>query len=165
MTDAFLQTLQAKPDDDTTRLVYHDWLQEQDGAASQARAEFIRVDLELARKNGRRRAIQKLRDRRRELAVLIEPVWLAVIGKAPIEKCEFSFECPKKWENLRPVEGATTTRHCESCERDVYYCDTIEAAQDHAWGGHCVAVDARLVRSKGDLDLPDHLSIVVGVLA
>lgn len=41
--DAFLEAILQDPDDDTPRLVYADWLEEQGDSASAARAEFIRV--------------------------------------------------------------------------------------------------------------------------
>ncbi len=44
--DALLRAILANPDDDTPRLVYADWLDEND---QPARAEFIRVQIELAR--------------------------------------------------------------------------------------------------------------------
>jgi uncharacterized protein (TIGR02996 family) len=43
---ALLAAIRAQPEDDTARLVYADWLQEHDHAA---RAEFIRVQIDLAR--------------------------------------------------------------------------------------------------------------------
>ncbi|WP_439625976.1 TIGR02996 domain-containing protein [Gemmata sp.] len=45
----FLAAICAAPDDDTPRLVYADWLQER---GDEARAEFIRVQCELARAGG-----------------------------------------------------------------------------------------------------------------
>jgi uncharacterized protein (TIGR02996 family) len=44
----FLQAILECPDDDTSRLVYADWLEETQGAAGADRAEFIRVQVELA---------------------------------------------------------------------------------------------------------------------
>jgi uncharacterized protein (TIGR02996 family) len=46
---AFLQAIQEDPDDDTPRLVYADWLEEQGGSDGADRAEFIRTQVELAR--------------------------------------------------------------------------------------------------------------------
>jgi uncharacterized protein (TIGR02996 family) len=46
---ALFQAILADPQDDAPRLVYADWLQENGGPAEQARAEFIRVQMELAR--------------------------------------------------------------------------------------------------------------------
>jgi uncharacterized protein (TIGR02996 family) len=60
--DAFLQAICEEPDDDTPRLIYADWLEEQGDAD---RAEFIRVQVQLARlppADERRRAL-KVRER------------------------------------------------------------------------------------------------------
>lgn len=46
--DAFLRDILAHPDDDAPRLIFADWLEEQGGANSIARAEFIRVQCALA---------------------------------------------------------------------------------------------------------------------
>src|SRR6516162_306803 len=43
--DAFLATILERPDDDAPRLVFADWLEEH---GESARAEFIRVQIELA---------------------------------------------------------------------------------------------------------------------
>lgn len=50
MTDesAFLATIIANPDDDAPRLVYADWMEERGDEDGVARAEFIRVQCELA---------------------------------------------------------------------------------------------------------------------
>lgn len=41
--DAFLEAILQDPDDDTPRLIFADWLEEQGDSASAARAEFVRV--------------------------------------------------------------------------------------------------------------------------
>jgi uncharacterized protein (TIGR02996 family) len=46
---ALLQAIFAEPEEDAPRLIYADWLEEQGGPAEQARAEFIRVQIGLAR--------------------------------------------------------------------------------------------------------------------
>src|SRR5262245_26850393 len=46
--DLFFHALQQDPDDDNLRLVYADFLEESGDAASAARAEFVRVQVELA---------------------------------------------------------------------------------------------------------------------
>ncbi len=40
---AFLEDIVAHPDDDAPRLVYADWLEDQDDPAGRARADLIRV--------------------------------------------------------------------------------------------------------------------------
>ncbi len=71
--EAFLEAIIANPDDDAPRLMYADWLEEQGDAA---RAEFIRVQIALARmgeEDGRR---EGLRRRERELLEANEGAWL-----------------------------------------------------------------------------------------
>src|SRR5687768_16114221 len=45
----FLADIVAHPDEDAPRLIYADWLDEHGGRGGAARAEFIRVQCELAR--------------------------------------------------------------------------------------------------------------------
>ncbi|MBY0456405.1 MAG: TIGR02996 domain-containing protein, partial [Gemmataceae bacterium] len=47
--DALLAAIRANPDEDTPRLAFADWLDEHGDEADRARAEFIRVQCELAR--------------------------------------------------------------------------------------------------------------------
>ena len=49
--DALLSAILAQPDEDVPRLAYADWLDEQvvGGESATARAELIRVQIELAR--------------------------------------------------------------------------------------------------------------------
>jgi uncharacterized protein (TIGR02996 family) len=160
--DIFLQTLQEKPNDDTTRLIYADWLEEQDDPASQTKARFLRVDCDLAALSENDSRQQKqLSKQRKKLAEHLEAAWLAVVSKVPIEKCSFAFECPLKWENLTQVEGSSTTRFCDQCKQNVFYCETIGEARSHAFRGHCVAVDVRLTRQTGDLDPPRMLMGII----
>ncbi|HJZ56263.1 MAG TPA: TIGR02996 domain-containing protein, partial [Gemmataceae bacterium] len=51
MTDehALLAAIREHPEEDTPRLVYADWLDEQGGQANRDRAEYIRAAVELAR--------------------------------------------------------------------------------------------------------------------
>jgi uncharacterized protein (TIGR02996 family) len=70
----FLRALVAQPDDDTLRLALADWLEENDDSA---RAEFIRVQVELARgveELARRNALEK---RQAELLVAHEREWVS----------------------------------------------------------------------------------------
>ena len=52
--DALLAAIAAHPDEDTPRLMYADWLDEH---GQPVRAEFIRVQIELARKEHLPRAV------------------------------------------------------------------------------------------------------------
>jgi uncharacterized protein (TIGR02996 family) len=78
LEQAFLADILAQPDDDTPRLVYADWLEEQGEAA---RAEFIRLQVErerLGRQKSReaRRQARQLRHRERQLLARHRQAWL-----------------------------------------------------------------------------------------
>src|SRR5262249_55046698 len=49
LEQTFLADIQENPDDDTPRLVYADWLSEQEDVAQRDRGEFIRVQCQLAK--------------------------------------------------------------------------------------------------------------------
>jgi len=46
---ALLAAIRANPDEDTPRLMYADWLDEQGGESNTDRAEYIRLEIEFAR--------------------------------------------------------------------------------------------------------------------
>jgi uncharacterized protein (TIGR02996 family) len=73
----FLAAIREDPDDDGVRLVYADWLEEHgDSEAQRARAEFIRVQIELKRLpefDARRHALE---DREADLLAVHEEAWL-----------------------------------------------------------------------------------------
>ena len=71
--DAFLAAIRANLDDDTPRLVYADWLEERGNGA---RAEFIRVECELASIDESAPRFRDLEDRRHELLAEHEAAWL-----------------------------------------------------------------------------------------
>ena len=100
-----------------------------------------------------------------ELRSRLPASWLAVLGRSEIENCQvtFKFRCPQKWNKLQPT-GKAAVRYCESCRKKVYYCGTIEEAQDHAEEGHCVAVDIGVVRHPGDLFEIEEDDLVFGEL-
>lgn len=82
---AFLRAIRENPDDDTVRLVYADWLAEH---GDEPRAEFIRVQLELATRNpapmlpSNRAELDALRARERELFERAGPDQLEWLGAA-----------------------------------------------------------------------------------
>jgi uncharacterized protein (TIGR02996 family) len=168
--DDFLRQLLADPTDDDARLVYADWLEEHGGPASDAKAEFLRLTVRLASDGLRKKEKKKCRDRLQQLAAGLDTSWLAVVSRLSIENCHgrrrrprsqraervrvrFDFLCDRGWEGLRPTEDRTV-RFCDACKQNVHYCDTITEARDHAWAGHCVAVDLGVIRREGDLQRP-----------
>ncbi len=70
--DAFLQAILEAPDDDTPRLVYADWLTDQDDP----RGEFIRVQCRLARMDAADPGRPVLEARERELLARHQDEWL-----------------------------------------------------------------------------------------
>ncbi len=127
--DELLARLRANPLDEETRAVYADWL-EQQGLVH--RAAFLRAP-DLAT--------------RRTLAIA-DPSgasWRALVTRQPITRCGRLYRqgCSMQWEHL-----ATTvddqTRHCRSCERDVTFCTTLEAATNQGRARECVVIDLAL---------------------
>src|SRR5262249_24596935 len=70
--EAFLEAIREEPDDDTHRLVYADWL-EANGPPD--RAEFIRIQCELARAPGQDPDRLRLQERERALLALHDTAW------------------------------------------------------------------------------------------
>ncbi|OWK38650.1 TIGR02996 domain-containing protein [Fimbriiglobus ruber] len=173
MTDeaGFLNRLAAFPADKTTRLVYADWLDEQNDPACAAKAAFLRVTCQLLRMPRKSKGMKQLKKRRQALAATLPTDWLAVVSHLPVENCrsrrepsgqstrislDFEFVCGKRWEDMR-VTDDNAVRFCEGCRQEVYYCDTIMGARRHARVGHCVAVDCGIERKPRDLQPPPML--------
>src|SRR5262245_8658349 len=77
--EALIRAIADQPDEDTPRLALADWLDEQGGASNGARAEFIRIQVELARLPADDPAQTELRRREAELWVAHRRVWRAVV--------------------------------------------------------------------------------------
>src|SRR4051794_36641253 len=75
--DAFLAAITARPDDDLPRLVYADYLDEQGDAD---RAEFVRVQCDLARLPADDPARPALAERELELLSAHGPRWKVPLG-------------------------------------------------------------------------------------
>ena len=60
--------------------------------------------------------------------------------KNPIRNCAVEFRkiCPLQWENLWQTADPTV-RHCDTCKRDVHFCENDSEAIAHAQAGHCIA--------------------------
>lgn len=169
--DAFLRKLLEQPNSDLTRLVYADWLDEQQTPDSVAKAEYLRLiaDGELAGSHT---------DRAAELARELDPHWLAVVAKLPVENCdrigepgvrmnalgvEFEYECPKRWEELTPTGDGYGVRFCGACEKTVHYCKDADDVRVNANLGNCVAVELGVPRRPGDLE-PELFMVTMGIV-
>jgi uncharacterized protein (TIGR02996 family) len=165
---AFLHKLLENPADDTTRLVYADWLDEQDDDVSRDKSHFLRLTVQLLEPN-RSSLWRKLRrSELQPLAANLPTDWLAVVSRLKIENCGnqrakaeqrdevrevFQFACDLRWDQLATTDE-DTVRFCNRCQEHVHYCETIMKARDHAQRGHCVAADLGIIRRDRDLERP-----------
>src|SRR4051812_28078438 len=74
--ESFLQAIRAEPDDDTVRLIYADWLMEQDDPVRAERGEFIRLQIEHARLPPGHEQRQPLEQRQQELLARHWEAWI-----------------------------------------------------------------------------------------
>jgi len=131
--DGFLAAIRHTPADDVTRLVFADWLDEQDDPTCKPKAQFIRREQRvLDERKNRFAALWDLR----LLATRLDPLWLAVVSRPPLNGCreQHQFDCPNRWDHLTPTDDPRV-RRCESCRRDAHYCDTLTEALNHAARG------------------------------
>src|SRR2546421_3626799 len=84
--EPFLDTILDNPADDGPRVVYADWLEEQ----GDPRAEFIRVQLELARRTPQDSSWARLTDRESSLFVRHGDAWREELPEWAHDSCEFS---------------------------------------------------------------------------
>jgi uncharacterized protein (TIGR02996 family) len=77
---AFLESIRTNPIDNTTRLVYADWLQDRDDP----RADYLRVLCQWL--DSRRKGEKELIERERELRPLANRRWLAEIRGMPVRE-------------------------------------------------------------------------------
>ncbi len=90
LEEAFLQAIFTEPEEDTHRLAYADWLEERGGAAAQARAEFIRVQVELARLPADDARAPELRKREKKLWEANRSAWLETVPRS-LRRRDLSF--------------------------------------------------------------------------
>ncbi len=158
---AFLETIEARPQNDDERLVYCDWLEEH---GYLDRAEFLRIQISLRAYDDRTVTEPAVRDASERLRILSQSIdlrWRAIVARPALENCDVRFErrCPKRWDQLTAT-ATDTTRYCPACERQVTYCTSIFDARRLAQGGACVAVDASVPRSAHDLEQQPMLGMI-----
>jgi uncharacterized protein (TIGR02996 family) len=88
MADVFMADILAHPDDDAPRLIFADWLEENSNAAGRDRAQFIRLQVELARYPESER-FAFLVGRERGLLVQYRQAWLAELPGWARQHCHF----------------------------------------------------------------------------
>jgi uncharacterized protein (TIGR02996 family) len=157
----FLSQLRQKPDDDDTRLVYADWLEEH---SRNAESQFLRFQAKLRSMSVDDPKFEFMGVQFRNMASLLDPKWRAIVSYAPIEQCEqvrFDFPCPKQWTSLEPTNEGDDIRFCGSCKKNVYFSRNLDDAYEHARQGRCVAVDPVQIRVPGDLKNRLQLSLMM----
>lgn len=128
---AFLDPIRRDPEDEATREVYSDFLEE---SHASLRAEWLRVELACRRAfNPTER--EHYRDRLFALAERLKaaPLWRMFVARPHIEGCTRS-ECTARWEELAPWKNQTGSsspyvRVCERCAKAVTYRDAYEWAR------------------------------------
>lgn len=162
--DEFLRHLVANPGDDTTRLVYGDWLEEN---GRKEAAEFIRAQVRLATLAPDTEDFKHAKDILHVYAHLFSSHWRRTIARPPIENCDVRFElqCPKQWGDLAPTSDPAS-RFCGSCRRNVYYAPNVRAARQLALAGQCVVVDVGEFREPRDLEeQEERYHMTAGIIA
>ncbi|QJW96925.1 TIGR02996 domain-containing protein [Frigoriglobus tundricola] len=166
----FLRKLLDTPADDTVRLVYADWLDERDDDENRKKAKFLRLTVRLLEPNHPARWYKARRKEMQPLAAKLSTDWLAVVSRLELEGCKpkaedsgfrgpeptttaahfFEFVCDKRWDELALTHD-NAVRRCEDCKENIYFCETIMEAREHAEKGHCIAVDLGIIRHENDL--------------
>jgi uncharacterized protein (TIGR02996 family) len=85
----FLRDIKEHPDEDAPRLILADWLDEHGDAADQARAEFLRLQCELARLPDGSPQARKLQAREKALLRAHGDTWLGPLKDVASGKVEF----------------------------------------------------------------------------
>ena len=145
----FIRAILTNPAELTAWLVYADWLDEHDDSI---RADFLRLSVRLSAPETTQTERFGILAQLEDLRPMLDADWVAVFDRPHIENCDerFAFQCPKQWEKLRGTEDPTV-RHCDGCQKKVYYCRTMRDAYKHARQGDCVAVDSSVPRVPDDL--------------
>jgi uncharacterized protein (TIGR02996 family) len=139
--------------DAASRMVYADWLEQRgDGV----RAEFLRLQESLAAVSPEQlmdETVLARTARLRELAASIDMEWRYEVARPAVEGCatRFNFKCPREWGAMDETERKDV-RHCNACNKHVYYAATVEIARRHVEAGACVVVDIISRRTHGDLE-------------
>lgn len=66
--------------------------------------------------------------------------------------CEMEFVCPKDWESM-VVSVDPNIRHCSTCNKDVYFCHTIDDLKKSINNQQCVTyVSGEVVETSKEFD-------------
>ena len=108
--------------------------------------------------------------RLQELSANLDTNWLAVVSDPAVDGCarnpargwfRFDYLCDKTWADLQSTKDQTV-RHCETCCKNVHFCDTIADAREHSQEGRCIAIDLGIIRREGDLESGSEVAMGLG---
>jgi hypothetical protein len=132
---------------EASRKIYMQWLERR---GEKTRAEYLKVEMQLASMNPLDIRYQETQDLLREIAQRISVDWRSRVSRSLIENCRSTAgRCPAYWRAL-PAE-ADDVRACAVCKEQVFYCVTIELARGRVAAGQRVALDVTVERSPDDL--------------
>jgi uncharacterized protein (TIGR02996 family) len=158
----FLLRLRDEPNDLAMRMVFADWLEQ---TAQTEKAEVVRLLAEVPVEDSP--GIKRLR----LLGTTLDREWMAVVSRAPIDKClteniQFRYQCPKSWEALTSTDDATV-RFCSQCQQNVYFCSTVDDVRRRGKANDCVAFSPSLRRQDAlaEYDARKEEMIVMGDIA
>lgn len=57
-----------------------------------------------------------------------------------IRNCIFGYQCDKSWDDLNDT-SELTVKHCDKCDKDVFYCASSVELKEAIKANKCVAVD------------------------
>jgi len=126
--------LAAHPSDADTRMIYGDWLESR---GDLAKASFVR-------------GIDRYAD---VVAVVAhtDPAWRAIANCQPVV-CS-SWECPRRWQELVPVDGDPWLRRCPRprCSRTTRYCIDLGDLRARRTAGEQVLLDLGTALPRGGI--------------
>jgi uncharacterized protein (TIGR02996 family) len=135
--------------DETSRLIYADWLEDQD---EHARAGYLRIEQLVSRLAPDDPRYAACTRQLRELAQHVDADWRARVARPPIEGCASAdARCPRRWDALARTDREAI-RRCGPCAKQVHYFETVDEARDAARRGTCVAIDLGAERWENDLN-------------
>jgi uncharacterized protein (TIGR02996 family) len=157
----FIRSILDDPDELTTWLIYADWLDEQ----NDPRAEFLRLSVTLKQLAASKRARRRIEKRLTELRMTLDPNWVLVFDTSRLANCRGSgwrFICPLTWDQLSPTDEPDI-RICHTCKSPVFFCHSVEEANQFATSGQCVAISSRVPLETLPREEPEVM--MVGIMA
>ena len=138
----FLRGILTDPEDLTRWLVYADWLDDRD---QPLRAQYLRLSVELGQFSEGHPMRDVLGRRIAELKGQLDPDWVMMFDTPRIGGCynRWQYQCPLTWDSLYATD-TPDIRICLRCRQPVFYCHTLEEADQFASAGLCVAISSRV---------------------